>query len=162
MLSVVVSSDESPWRWPGKGCGAIAAAWLYLASLYPLVRLGGTRVLLQPGCISKQALVHDYYNVLISLMLCSIALKKNTHELWQEFLLDLLDSLPRLQLSDAHMSMVIFILKECGVPNVPSLKTFRRVQTGLRESVRMPTYKRVSDRGNIFYVNGIGAQVAKV
>lgn len=95
-------------------------------------------------------------------MLCSIALEENTYGIRQEFLLDLLDSLPRLQLSDAHMSMFIFILKECGVPNVPSLKTLRRVQTGLRLSVVIPTHRRVSERGNIFYVNGIGAQIAKV
>ena len=80
----------------------------------------------------------------------------------QEFLLDLLDSLPRLRLSDQQMRLVIFVLKEAGVLNVPSLQTLRRVQKGLRESVAVPTERRISVKGNVFYVNQLGAQIAQV
>ena len=57
----------------------------------------------------------------------------------QEFLLDMLDSLPRLRLSDAQMRTIIFVLKEAGVKDVPSLKTVRRVQKKLRERVGFTT-----------------------
>lgn len=70
--------------------------------------------------------------------------------------------MPRLQLSDDHMRMIIFVLKECGVPDVPSLETLRRVQDGLRENGSVPTTRHETERGNIFYVNDIGAQIAKV
>lgn len=87
----------------------------------------------------------------------------DTYNAWlQEFLLDLLDSMPRLQLSNDHMCMIIFVLKECGVPDVPSLETLRRVQDGLRENGSVPTTRHETERGNIFYVNDIGAQIAKV
>ena len=80
----------------------------------------------------------------------------------QEFLLDLLDSLPRLRLSDQQMRLVIFVLKEAGVSNVPSLQTLRRVQKRLREDVAVPTERRISVKGNVFYVNQLGAQIAQV
>lgn len=79
----------------------------------------------------------------------------------QEFLLDLLDSMPRMQLSNDQMRMIIFVLKECGVPDVLSLETLRRVQDGLREKGSVPTTRHETERGNIFYVNDIGAQIAK-
>ena len=80
----------------------------------------------------------------------------------QEFLLDMLDCLPRLRLSDAQMRTIIFVLKEAGVKDVPSLKTVRRVQKKLRERVGFTTVRHVSNRGHIFYVNDIHAQISKV
>lgn len=70
--------------------------------------------------------------------------------------------MPRLQLSNDHMRMIIFVLKECGVPDVPSLETLCRIQDGLRENGSVPTTRHETERGNIFYVNDIGAQIAKV
>lgn len=74
----------------------------------------------------------------------------------------MLDSLPRLRLSEAQMRTIIFVLREAGVKNVPSLKTLHRVQEKLRKQVGYPTVRHVSPRGNVFYVNDIKAQVAKV
>ena len=79
----------------------------------------------------------------------------------QEFLLDCLDSLPRLQVSDAQMRAFLFVLNECGVPNVPSLATLRREQKRLRSTIGTPTVRHESMRGNVFYVNDIGDQIAK-
>lgn len=78
------------------------------------------------------------------------------------YLLDLLDNLPRLRLSDPHMRTIMFVMKELGVKSVPSLDTLRRLQAQLREHVSVPTSLRSSSRGHIFYVNEIGAQIAKV
>ena len=74
----------------------------------------------------------------------------------------MLDSLPRLRLSETQMRTIIFVLREAGVKGVPSLKTLRHVQEKLRERVGFPTVRHVSPRGNVFHVNDIKAQVAKV
>lgn len=89
----------------------------------------------------------------------------NAHHIYsfkQEFLLDLLDSMPRLRLSDQQMKLVIFILKEAGVKNVPSLDTLRRVQKKLREDIAVPTERHISVKGNVFYVNQLCGQIAQV
>ena len=78
------------------------------------------------------------------------------------FLLDMLDNLPRLRLSGEHMKAIIFAMKEAGVPDVPSLETLRRTQKKLRSQYSVPSTRRESSRGNIYYVNDICSQVAKV
>lgn len=77
-------------------------------------------------------------------------------------LLDMLDSLPRLRLSNSHMRAILFVLKQCGVSGVPSLDTLRSVQKKLRKDASVPTTIHRSNRGNVFYVNDIAAQIAKV
>ncbi|KAF8147592.1 hypothetical protein K438DRAFT_1910535 [Mycena galopus ATCC 62051] len=49
----------------------------------------------------------------------------------QMFMLDMLDNLPRLRLSDDHLKAIIWVMKECGTPNVPSFYALRKMQAKL-------------------------------
>lgn len=69
------------------------------------------------------------------------------------FLLDLLDNLPRLRLSDDHMKVLIWAMKECGTPNVPSFGTLRAKQTALTREMNIKTMHHVSTQNNQFYAN---------
>lgn len=51
------------------------------------------------------------------------------------------------------MRAIISILKSCGVQNVPSLKTFRKMQKDLRSRLAVNSKRNVSPKGNVFYVN---------
>lgn len=60
------------------------------------------------------------------------------------------------------MRAILFVMSEAGVPDVPSFETLRRHQKLLRAQVAVPTRRHVSSHGNIFYVNDISEQIAKV
>lgn len=76
-------------------------------------------------------------------------------------ILDTLDSSPRLRLSDNQMQLIMFGMSELGVRDVPALSTFRDMQKALRRKIAVPTEEHRSSRGNVFYVNNIGALIAK-
>ena len=77
-------------------------------------------------------------------------------------LLDILDNLPRLRLSSNMLRLIFWILKECGVSDVPSYDAFRKMQVGLRKKCgSVPTFSQ-SMLGNIFYVNDIRESIARV
>ncbi|KLO13183.1 hypothetical protein SCHPADRAFT_970312 [Schizopora paradoxa] len=76
------------------------------------------------------------------------------------FLLDMLDNLPRLRLSDSQLRAVLFVMKESGAKDVPSFDTLRRRQKAFRK-FSVPTERKESAKGNVFYVNDIHAQVAQ-
>ena len=80
----------------------------------------------------------------------------------QLFLLDTIDNLPRLRLSDSHMKLMLWMLKEAGCRNVPTFSALRRMQSKLREhgAVRTKSYK--SSLGNLFYMSSIEDIIAKV
>ncbi|KAH9917046.1 hypothetical protein B0H21DRAFT_850669 [Amylocystis lapponica] len=69
------------------------------------------------------------------------------------FLLDLLDHLPRLRLSDDHMKTFIWIMKGCGAPDVPSFSALRKKQVELAREVHVETKQHVSPQSNVFYAN---------
>ena len=71
------------------------------------------------------------------------------------FLLDTLDNLPRLRLSNELMRMILWVLREAHARNVPSFKAFRAFQDSLRKNSGIRTHKFESPRGNIFYANDI-------
>lgn len=75
--------------------------------------------------------------------------------------MDTLDSSPRLRLSDNQMQLIMFGMSELGVRDVPSLSAFRDMQKVLRANIAVPTEERRSTRGNVFYVNNLGALIAK-
>ncbi|KAF5372390.1 hypothetical protein D9615_009298 [Tricholomella constricta] len=69
------------------------------------------------------------------------------------FMLDLLDNLPRLRLSDDHLKSILWVMRECGTPNVPSFYALRKKQAFLRESVGLKSRPHSSTMGNHFYMN---------
>ncbi|EJD34914.1 hypothetical protein AURDEDRAFT_75744, partial [Auricularia subglabra TFB-10046 SS5] len=76
------------------------------------------------------------------------------------FFIDLLDSLPRLRLSDAHMRMIILVLEECGAKDVPTLYALRKCQEQLRAKCAPQTVQHRSGTGNVFYSNDIRDTIA--
>ncbi|KAJ7820820.1 hypothetical protein B0H14DRAFT_3089221 [Mycena olivaceomarginata] len=60
------------------------------------------------------------------------------------FMLDLLDNLPRLWLSDDHLKAIIWVMKECGTPNVPRKLT---------QDVGLRPRHHTSALDNQFYMN---------
>lgn len=69
------------------------------------------------------------------------------------FFLDFLDSLPRLRLSDDQLKVIMWVMKECGTPNVPSFNALRNVQAKLKKEVGLTSDHHVSTLGNEFYMN---------
>lgn len=78
------------------------------------------------------------------------------------FLLDMLDNLPRLRLSDSQMRTILWVMKELGTRDIPSLSTLRRVQEKLRKDTAVQTTQYKSSESNIFYTNDIASQIAQV
>ena len=76
--------------------------------------------------------------------------------------LDSIDNLPRMPISDTQMRVIIWALKECGAKDIPSFSAFRKLQKDLRAQSNISTRKFNSMIGNIFYVNDLGAIIAKV
>ncbi|KAJ7221530.1 hypothetical protein GGX14DRAFT_559018 [Mycena pura] len=77
------------------------------------------------------------------------------------FLLDAMDNLPRLRISESLMKLFIFFLKELGVKQVPTIGAFRKFQASLRTSgAGVPSIPCTSVQGKVFYLNDIRKLVA--
>jgi hypothetical protein len=77
-------------------------------------------------------------------------------------MLDILDNLPRLRMSSNLFRMVLWVLKESGLSNVPSYEALRKLQADLRKRCGTEPTECKSSLGNIFYVNDIPETVARV
>ena len=77
-------------------------------------------------------------------------------------LLDVLDNLPRLRMSSNQFKMILWLLRECHVRDVPSFDAFRKMQHGLRGACGTQPTVHKSSVGNIFYVNDVRESVARV
>ncbi|KAJ6608000.1 hypothetical protein B0H10DRAFT_1816685 [Mycena sp. CBHHK59/15] len=77
-------------------------------------------------------------------------------------LLDIIDNLPRLRMSSNQFKMILWILKECNVSNVPSYNGFRKMQNRLRELCGSAPKSYTSTVGNRFFVNDIRETIARV
>jgi hypothetical protein len=69
------------------------------------------------------------------------------------FMLDLLDNLPRLRLSDDHLKAILWVMRECRTPNVPTFSQLRKRQASLTRQVDIKTEHHTSSLGNHFYMN---------
>ena len=78
-------------------------------------------------------------------------------------LLDLLDNFPRLHLSERHMEMLLWVMRECGAQEVPLLFALQQTQQRLsKECGGIPTSRFESSMGNILYLNDIPKLIANV
>ena len=66
-------------------------------------------------------------------------------------LLDVLDNLPHLRLSDDHIKSVLWILKELDVPDTPSFYRLRKIQKQLAEEVDIQPREHTSALGTKFH-----------
>lgn len=78
------------------------------------------------------------------------------------YILDLLDSMPRLRLSGALMKSILWALRELDVPDVPSLRQLRSTQKALAQKIHISPSRHNSALGNIFYQNSLEALLALV
>jgi hypothetical protein len=69
------------------------------------------------------------------------------------FMLDLLDNLPRLRLSDDHLKAIIWVMRECKTPDVPAFSALRKKQASMTSDVGIKSEHHTSSLGNHFYMN---------
>ncbi|KAJ6570349.1 hypothetical protein B0H10DRAFT_2168799 [Mycena sp. CBHHK59/15] len=68
-------------------------------------------------------------------------------------LLDIYDNFPRIRMSSNQLKMILWILKECKVANVPSYYAFHKMQDDLRGLCGSEPKSYTSSVGNRFFVN---------
>ena len=65
--------------------------------------------------------------------------------------LDILDNMPHLRLSDDHMRSVLWMLEELSVPDTPSFYALREMQKKLTEEMDIQPREHLSALGKKFH-----------
>lgn len=78
------------------------------------------------------------------------------------FLLDVIDNLPRLRISGSFMKVILWLLRELGVKEVPSFDALRKMQKLLQERQGIPTINWMTPKGNVFSFNDPITLIANV
>ncbi|KAI0684232.1 hypothetical protein BC835DRAFT_1464922 [Cytidiella melzeri] len=69
------------------------------------------------------------------------------------FMLDMLDNLPHLQLSDDHLKAIIWVMRECGTLIVPTFALLRKKQAAMNQNLEFQPEHHTSLLGNHFFYN---------
>lgn len=77
-------------------------------------------------------------------------------------MLDVIDNLPRLRISGSFMKVLLWLLCELGVKEIPSFDGLRKVQKSLREKQGIPTISWMTPKGNAFSFNDPRTLIANV
>jgi hypothetical protein len=52
-----------------------------------------------------------------------------------------------------HMRAIIWVMRECGTPDLPSFNNLRKVQDELKKGFQLNPDHHTSSQGNHFYMN---------
>ena len=117
-----------------------------------------------PKAAEKDSPFRPYPNKTVSKARHLCIIPSLTYCAWhlQMFLLHLLHNLPRQWVSQTLMQVFLWILRETGAVDVPSLAGFQKMETALRTASPIKTTQFISTKGNIFYSNEIAQLVTKV
>jgi hypothetical protein len=69
----------------------------------------------------------------------------------QMLLLDILDNMPHLRLSNDHMRSILWMLKELDVQDTPSFYALRETQKRLAEEMDVKPHEHTSALGHKFH-----------
>jgi hypothetical protein len=65
--------------------------------------------------------------------------------------LDILDNMPHLRLSNDHMKSILWMLDELNVPDTPSLYALRETQKKLADKMDIQPHEHISALGTKFH-----------
>lgn len=77
-------------------------------------------------------------------------------------ILNAIDRIPRLPISNSLMKIFLWALKKCGAKDVPSFYALRKLQQQLRKSQGVPTIECKSVQDNVFFMNDPRNIIAQV
>lgn len=76
--------------------------------------------------------------------------------------LNAIDRLPHLPISDSLMKIILWGMKQCGTPRAPSFYALRKLQRELRITQGVPTIECKSVQNNVFFMNDPRSIIAQV
>lgn len=68
----------------------------------------------------------------------------------QTFLLASLMNRPRMRLSKGQLGAILWLLRQLGHLDVPSLKGFQKLQEDVRQATALPTLQKLTPTGKVF------------
>ncbi len=83
----------------------------------------------------------------------------NVHQM---FLLHCFMNTPHFRLPVPVRRLLLWVMGECGVRDVPSLQAYQCLEEKLRKQCGVKTEAQKSEQGNIFYTNSITDLVCRV